>query len=299
MKINKAVILAGGMGTRFLPVTKAFPKEMLPILNKPALQYIAEEAAQSGISEIAIVINDEKEAVKRYFSAAPVLEARLRAANKRDLLCLLAETTGLNVEFVVQSEPKGSGHALQCARGFIGGAPFALLNGDDVVYGGADLFNNAADNAGIPATKQLCGAYGRFGKSVIGVQRVAAADVDKYGIVHETGGDGRVRFIDAVVEKPRKEDACGNLAALGRYVLTTEIFDALDEIKPAANGELQLTDAINMLCGRGGVIAYEFSGRRYDLGSRRGYVEANIEYALRDPEIGKATADFIKGLGIK
>jgi UTP--glucose-1-phosphate uridylyltransferase len=286
--IKKAVILAGGLGTRFLPVTKSIPKEMLPVLNKPALQYIAAEVEESGIRELAILINDDKSAVRRHFGPTPIeLEVLLHKSGKTELLRRLREICGIPVEFLNQYVPLGSGHAVLCARQFVGEDDFALLNGDDLMY---------TDDATVPVTGQLAACFARYGLSVIGVQRVPESQLHKYGVVHVTHSEGRTHFMDKIVEKPSAGERCGDKAALGRYVLRNDIFDYLEALQPAANGEIQLTDALNAQAARGLAAAYEFSGRRYDLGGKQGYVEANIEFGLRDPEIKDDLSDFLRTL---
>ena len=282
--IGKAVILAGGLGTRFLPITKSIPKEMLPILNKPALQYISEEVEAAGIKSLCIVINDDKEAVKRHYRPHTKLEAILERDGKAGLLRAVRDVCGVPVEFAVQDKPLGSGHAVLCAKEFAGGDDFALLNGDDVMF------------SDVSVAKQLCACFEKYGKTVIGVQPVPRELINKCGIVNVVKSEGRTYFIDKVMEKPDPSEVSGNLANLGRYVLSNSIFNVLENLKPAKNGEYQLTDAINILAERGEAAAYRFEGRRYDLGSKLGYMEANIEFGLRDPEIGAALKDYIKTL---
>ena len=280
--VKKAVILAGGMGTRFLPITKSVPKEMLPIVNKPALQYISEEVEASGIKALGIVINDDKEAIKRHFLPSPKLEAILEKGGKTDFLQAVRDICGLPVEFIVQKEPLGSANAVACVRDFAAGEAFALLNGDDVMY------------SDIPVTKQLCDCFNKYGKTVIGVQPVPRELIVKYGVINYLGNEGKTYFMDKIVEKPKPEEICSDLAALGRYVIADSIFKVIETLKPAKNGEYQLTDALNILAARGEAVAYDFTARRYDLGSKIGYMEANIEYGLRDSEIGETLRQFIK-----
>lgn len=282
--VKKAVILAGGMGTRFLPITKSIPKEMLPVVNKPALQYISEEVEQSGIKSLGIVINDDKEAVKRYFRPSPKLEAVLEKGGKADFLKAVRDICNIDVEFIIQKEALGSANAVACARDFAGSDAFALLNGDDVMF------------SGVPVTKQLCDCFDKYGKTVIGVQPVPRELIVKYGVINVKGSEGRTHFMDRIIEKPRPEEICSDLASLGRYVITDALFKVIETLKPAKNGEYQLTDALNILSERGEVVAYDFEARRYDLGSKIGYMEANIEYGLRDPEIGGALRLFIKNI---
>jgi len=259
---------------------------MLPILNKPALQYIADEVAAAGIKSLCIVINNDKEAVKRHFCPDPKLEALLEKGGKTEFLKAVRDICNMDVEFAVQKEPLGSGHAVLCAKDFIGGDDFALLNGDDVMF------------SDVSVTKQLCDCFLKYGKSVVGVQPVAPELISKCGIVNIVSSEGRTYFIDKIVEKPKTGEVSGNLANLGRYVFSSKVIGALNWIAPAANGEYQLTDALNRLAARGEAAAYMFEGRRYDLGSKIGYMEANIEFGLRDPEIGAGLKEFIKGLEI-
>lgn len=284
--IKKAVVLAGGLGTRFLPVTKSIPKEMLTIVNKPALQYIVNEAEAAGIKQIALLINNDKEAVRRYFRPAPELEKHLEKANKPEFLKLVREIFQTEIEFVVQPEPLGSGHAVQCVREFVGGDDFALLNGDDVMF------------AEVSVTKQLADCHAKYGKTVIGVQKVPRERICKYGVVRIVRSEGRAHFIDKIIEKPKPEEVCSDLASLGRYIINNEIFARLDETPVAKNGELQLTDALDLIVERGNAMAYEFEARRYDMGSKLGYIEANVEFALRDPEIGADVREFLKTLDL-
>ena len=284
--VKKAVILAGGMGTRFLPITKSMPKEMLPVINKPALQYISEEVELSGIKSLGIVINDDKEAVKRYFRPAPKLEAILEKNGKTDFLKAVRDICNIEVEFILQKEALGSADAVACTRDYVGDDAFALLNGDDVMYSKA------------PVTKQLCDCFDKYGKTVIGVQPVPRELIVKYGVINIKGNEGRTYFMDKIIEKPRPEEICSDLASLGRYVITDSIFKVIETLKPAKNGEYQLTDALNILAGRGEAVAYDFEAHRFDLGSKIGYMEANIEYGLRDAEIGETLKQFIKNLNL-
>jgi len=284
--VKKAVILAGGMGTRFLPITKSIPKEMLSVVNKPALQYISEEVERSGIKSLGIVINDDKEAIKRYFRPAPKLEMALEKAGKTDFLKALQDICNIKVEFIIQSEPLGSAHAVACCRDFCGGDAFALLNGDDVMF------------SEVPVTRQLCDCYAEYGKTVIGVQPVPRELIVKYGVINILKNEGRTYFIDKIIEKPKPSEICSDLASLGRYVLDGSVFKIIETLQPAKNGEYQLTDALNIMAWHGDAVAYDFEARRYDLGSKIGYMEANIEFGLRDPEIGGMLKKYLKGLEI-
>ncbi len=284
--VKKAVILAGGMGTRFLPITKSIPKEMLPVVNKPALQYISEEVEAAGIKSLGIVINDDKEAIKRHFRPSPKLEAFLDKAGKTEFLKAVKDICNIEVEFIIQKEALGSAHAVGCTREFIGKDNFALLNGDDVMYTGA----------GVSVTKQLCECFNKYKKTVIGVQPVPRELIVKYGVINILRNEGRTYFIDKIVEKPSPAEICSDLASLGRYVMDNCIFDVIKDLKPGKGGELQITDALNILAAGGKAVAYDFEGRRYDLGAKQGYMEANIEYGLRDKEIGETLKAYLKTL---
>ena len=289
--VKKAVIPAAGLGTRFLPATKAMPKEMLPIVDIPAIQYIVEEAAASGIEEILVITNSNKHCMENHFDKNYELEARLLEAGKTKEAELINRIADLaNIYYVRQKEPKGLGHAILCARSFIGNDPFAVLLGDDVVvnYGRQ------------PAIKQLIDAYNKIGASVVGVQPVEKDQVSKYGIVepvpaHKNTNSRLIRLFD-MVEKPAADDAPSNLAILGRYVLTPEIFDVLESQKAGVKGEIQLTDAIKRLMITQAVYAYDFEGHRYDVGSKYGYVQATIDFALRREGLKDQVAAYIKQL---
>ncbi|WP_338623735.1 UTP--glucose-1-phosphate uridylyltransferase GalU [Selenomonas sp. TAMA-11512] len=272
-KIKKAVIPAAGLGTRFLPATKAQPKEMLPIVDTPAIQYIVEEAIASGIEEILIITGRNKRSIEDHFDRSLELELQLKAQGKYDQLKMIEEISDIQVHFVRQKEAKGLGHAVLCAKQFIGEEPFAVLLGDDLV------------DAKVPALAQLIQAYDDMGGSILGVQKVASKDVSRYGIVRPKSVKPRVWQALDLVEKPSPEDAPSELAVLGRYVLTPAIFDLLEKTQPGAGGEIQLTDAISRLSTKEAVFAYAFEGRRYDIGDKEGFLEATVEYALKRPEL--------------
>ena len=272
-KVTKAVIPAAGLGTRFLPATKACPKEMLPIVDKPTIQYIIEEALASGIKDILIITGHNKRSIEDHFDYNP--ELNLREHGKNELLAMVREIGNINLHYIRQKEPKGLGHAILCAKSFVGNEPFAVLLGDDVVY-----------NDEYPCLKQLMDVYNNTGASVLGCQTVPQEKVSSYGIVASGATDAaRIFKVNDMVEKPAVEEAPSRLAVLGRYVITPEIFAILEQTAPGRGGEIQLTDALKVLAKEQAMYAYDFVGRRYDVGDKQGYLEATIEYALRRPEL--------------
>lgn len=274
-KVTKAVIPAAGLGTRFLPATKACPKEMLPIVDKPTIQYIIEEALASGIKDILIITGHNKRSIEDHFDYNPELELNLREHGKDELLALVKEIGDINLHYIRQKEPKGLGHAILCAKSFVGDEPFAVLLGDDVVY-----------NEEKPCLQQLLDVYDATGASVLGCQTVPQEKVSSYGIVaSEATEDARIFKVNDMVEKPAVEEAPSRLAVLGRYVITPEIFAILEQTAPGRGGEIQLTDALKVLAKEQAMYAYDFVGRRYDVGDKQGYLEATVEYALRRPEL--------------
>lgn len=285
-KIKKAVIPAAGFGTRFLPATKATPKEMLPIVDKPTIQYIVEEALASGIEEILIISGHAKRAIEDHFDSAPALEMELARKGKDDLLQLVQETAAIKIHYIRQREMRGLGDAILCARAFMGGEPFAVLLGDDVVY---------SERGRAPALRQLMDIYEATGGSVLGCQLVPQEKVSAYGIVDGTATDNPrlLRVLD-MVEKPAVEEAPSRMAVLGRYVITPQIFDILEETQPGKGGEVQLTDALRVLARQERVYAYDFEGIRYDVGDKLGFLEATVEYALRRPDLGRDFAEYLK-----
>ena len=286
-KIKKAIIPAAGLGTRFLPATKAMPKEMLPILDKPTIQYIVEEAARAGIEDIIIVTGRHKRAIEDHFDSQKELEMVLKEKGKSELLEKVQYSTELaNIFYVRQKEQKGLGHAISSARQFIGNEPFAVLLGDDIV------------ESEVPAVKQLIDVYEETGHSVIGVQEVPEADTHRYGIIDPLTKNGRQYEVKKFVEKPAQGTAPSNLAILGRYVLTPEIFDYLKTQKEGAGNEIQLTDAIERMNNDNQVYAYDFEGERYDVGEKLGFVKTTIEYALKDDSMREELTRFIKELGL-
>ncbi|GEP84903.1 UTP-glucose-1-phosphate uridyltransferase [Staphylococcus piscifermentans] len=286
-KIKKAVIPAAGLGTRFLPATKAMPKEMLPILDKPTIQYIVEEAARAGIEDIIIVTGKHKRAIEDHFDNQVELENNLREKGKDDLLEKVQHSTQLaNIFYVRQREQKGLGHAIWTARQFIGNEPFAVLLGDDIV------------ESDTPAIKQLMDVYDETDKSVIGVQTVPENETHRYGIVKPEGHEGRLYEVEKFVEKPAPGTAPSNLAIMGRYVLKPEIFDYLSTQDKGSGGEIQLTDAIERLNQDDKVYAYDFEGHRYDVGEKIGFVKTTIAYALKDAEMKDEIESYIKNLDL-
>lgn len=286
-KITKAIIPAAGLGTRFLPATKAMPKEMLPILDKPTIQYIVEEAAKAGIEDIIIVTGKHKRAIEDHFDNQKELEITLENSGKTELLEKVQFSTNLaNIFYVRQKEQKGLGHAILTAKQFIGNEPFAVLLGDDIVE---------SDD---PAIKQLMDVYEQTEKSVIGVQEVRPEETHRYGIIDPVSQNGRLYDVKQFVEKPAHGTAPSNLAIMGRYVLTPDIFDYLANQEEGAGGEIQLTDAIERLNADSQVFAYDFEGNRYDVGEKLGFVKTTIEYALKDAEMKDELKAFIKSLDI-
>ncbi|QNV84320.1 UTP--glucose-1-phosphate uridylyltransferase GalU [Staphylococcus aureus] len=278
---------AAGLGTRFLPATKAMPKEMLPILDKPTIQYIVEEAARAGIEDIIIVTGRHKRAIEDHFDSQKELEMVLKEKGKSELLEKVQYSTELaNIFYVRQKEQKGLGHAISSARQFIGNEPFAVLLGDDIV------------ESEVPAVKQLIDVYEETGHSVIGVQEVPEADTHRYGIIDPLTKNGRQYEVKKFVEKPAQGTAPSNLAIMGRYVLTPEIFDYLKTQKEGAGNEIQLTDAIERMNNDNQVYAYDFEGERYDVGEKLGFVKTTIEYALKDDSMREELTRFIKALGL-
>ncbi|MDH6604354.1 UTP--glucose-1-phosphate uridylyltransferase [Bacilli bacterium PM5-9] len=277
MKVRKAIIPAAGLGTRFLPVTKSLPKEMLPIVDVPTIQLIVEEATNSGIEEILVITNSNKQSIENHFDINYELESRLAESNKNDEIKMIRDIADMsNILYIRQKEPKGLGHAISCAKAFVGNEPFAVLLGDDIVV-----------NKENPALKQLIAAFDEKKASILGVQNVSEEDVDKYGIVQpiRKGDSNKLQKLDGIIEKPSIEEAPSTLAVLGRYVLTSEIFEILDTQKPGKNDEIQLTDAIATLLERQAVYAYEFDGKRYDVGDKLGYLKANIDFALERDDL--------------
>ena len=283
-RIRKAVIPAAGYGTRFLPVTKAIPKEMIPIVDKPVIQYIVEEALQSGIEEILIITGHGKRAIEDHFDTNIDLELQLRQQGKDQLLHLVQDISSINIHYIRQKHMRGLGDAIRCAESFIDNEPFAVLLGDDVVY-----------NPEQPALKQMMDAFSRLGATMLGCQEVLQELVSRYGIVQgqPTDDDRVVKLID-MVEKPAVDEAPSRLAALGRYILTPDIFEILRRVQPGKGGEIQLTDALRLMADREAVYAYTFSGRSYDTGNKLGFLKATVEYALRRDDLGDAFREYLR-----
>lgn len=281
-KVRKAVIPAAGLGTRFLPATKALAKEMLPIVDKPTIQFIVEEALKSGIEDILIVTGKAKRPIEDHFDSNIELEMALKEKGKEDLLKLVEETTDINLHFIRQSHPKGLGHAVLQAKSFIGEEPFVVMLGDDLM------------ESELPLTKQLINDYEKTHASTIAVMKVPHQDVDKYGVIAPEGEVEKGLYnVANFVEKPTVADAPSDLAIIGRYLLTPEIFNILENQTPGAGNEIQLTDAIETLNKTQRVFAREFTGRRYDVGDKFGFVETTIEYGLGHPQIKKDLHDYI------
>ncbi len=287
MKIKKAVIPAAGLGTRFLPATKAQPKEMLPLVDKPTIQYIVEEAISAGIESILIITGRGKRNIEDHFDKSYELESELKRKGDTSLLSMVEDISHLvNVYYVRQKEAKGLGHAISCANAFVGNEPFAVLLGDDVVISQK------------PAIGQLMDVYEEYGKPVLGVQPVPYSEVDKYGIVSPVIGAQTPGLykVEDLIEKPQLKSAPSNLAILGRYIITPDIFDILKNQKPGKDGEIQLTDALRTLNKNNGMYAFEFSGKRYDVGDKLGFLKATVEIALMRSDLNESFKAYLKGI---
>ena len=283
-KIRKAIIPAAGLGTRFLPATKAQPKEMLPIVDKPTLQYTIEECVASGIEEILIITGRNKKSIEDHFDRSVELEMELEKSGKEEMLKMVREISDMvNIHFIRQKEPRGLGHAILCAKTFVGNEPFAVLLGDDVVY-----------NDNKPCLKQLIDCYEEYKTSVLGVQTVEPQDVNKYGIVGGLHIEDRVYKVKNLIEKPAVEEAPSNVAILGRYIITPKIFEILENTKPGKGNEIQLTDALLELIKHEAMYAYDFEGRRYDVGDKLGFLQATVEYALRKEELRDGFIEYLQ-----
>lgn len=283
MKIRKAVIPAAGMGTRFLPATKAQPKEMLPIVDKPTIQYIIEEAVASGIEDILIVSGRGKRAIEDHFDKSYELEDMLKRKGEQELLSLVQDISNLaNVNYVRQKEPRGLGHAIYCARSFIGSEPFAILLGDDIV------------DSSVPCLKQMIDVYEKYNTTILGVQQVPKSEVSKYGIIKGALIEDRVYKVEDMVEKPDVDSAPSNVAILGRYIVTPEVFTHLENAAPGKGGEIQLTDALKAMLAANPIYAYDFIGKRYDVGNKLGFLEATVEFALKRDELRDEFAAYLR-----
>ncbi|MBQ8148623.1 MAG: UTP--glucose-1-phosphate uridylyltransferase GalU [Lachnospiraceae bacterium] len=287
-KIRKAVIPAAGLGTRFLPATKAIPKEMLPIVDVPTIQYIIEEAVQSGIEEILVITNSNKHCMENHFDRSYELEERLKESDKMDEYQMICDVANMaNMYYVRQKEPKGLGHAILCAKSFIGDEPFAVLLGDDLVV----------NKGGEPAIKQLINAYNQVGATIIGVQEVPHDQVYRYGVIEPTRKvTGRRIKLSDLVEKPPVEQAPSDKAIVGRYVLTPEIFEVLESQDAGKNGEIQLTDALRNIMISQSIYAYEFEGTWYDVGDKMGFLKATINQALEREELKEPLMNYMREL---
>lgn len=273
-KVRKAVIPAAGLGTRFLPATKAMPKEMLPIVDKPTIQYIIEEAVASGIEDILIVTGKGKRAIEDHFDSVPELEQTLIEKGKSEFLALVEETTNINIHFIRQSKPMGLGHAVLQAKAFVGDEPFVVMLGDDIVQ------------SDVPCTRQLIEQYNKTESSIIGVQPVSRDVTHRYGIVDPKESlENGLHKVESFVEKPAPGTEPSNLAILGRYLFTPQIFTFLETQVPGTGGEIQLTDAITRLNEMQRVFAYEFTGKRYDVGEKLGFIQTTLEFALNRPDL--------------
>ncbi|MDT1939317.1 UTP--glucose-1-phosphate uridylyltransferase GalU [Carnobacterium divergens] len=282
--VRKAIIPVGGLGTRFLPITKSVAKEMLPIIDKPTIQFIIEEAKEAGIEEILLVTGRGKRSIEDYFDSHPELESTLKEKGKTDLLKLVEETTGIKLHFIRQTNPHGLGHAILQGKSFIGDEPFVVLLGDDLM----------ADTQ--PLTKQLIEAYEKKGRSIVATMAMPLEEISKYGVVSPMNHSSNKQLcqVDGLIEKPAIEDAPSNLAIVGRYLLTPAIFDLLETQEPGVGNEIQLTDAIAALNKQEEVYSYEFKGTRYDVGDKMGFLKTNIEYGLNHPELKEDLKTYLK-----
>lgn len=286
-KIRKAVIPAAGFGTRFLPETKAMPKEMLPIVDKPTIQYIVEEIKASGIEQILIISGHAKRAIEDHFDSSPELEQHLYESGKMDLLKEVRQVASVKIHYTRQQYMRGLGDAILCAKEFMDGEPFGVILGDDVVYNGS----------GEPALKQLISQYDKTGGTIIGCQLVRPEQVSSYGIINGTPTENPdLLKVKNMIEKPSIEEAPSRFAALGRYVITPEVFKILEQTKPGKGGEIQLTDALRVMAKNGNVYAYNFKGKLYDTGNKLGYLKATVEFALRRDDIGPEFRQYLKSL---
>ena len=286
MKVTKAIIPAAGLGTRFLPITKAVPKPMLAVVDKPTIQYIAEELISVGIEDIIIVVSPGSDVIKEHFGKAEDLAKRLIEDGKNQLYKVLQDTMRFNIEFAVQEVPNGLAGAILCAEKYINGQPFALLLGDELLY---------AENGQTPCIKRLVDVYNQTGKSVIATMEVFGDDVSKYGNIGVKEEKDGIIQVSQILEKPAINDALSNYAIIGRYVLDGNVMDKLKTLVPR-NNEIYFTDVLDELAEKGELLASCFEGKRYDVGDKFGFVKANIEFALKSKEIGNQIREFIKEL---
>ncbi|MCU9809834.1 MAG: UTP--glucose-1-phosphate uridylyltransferase GalU [Paraclostridium dentum] len=287
MQIKKAIIPAAGLGTRFLPATKSQPKEMLPIIDKPTIHYIVEEAVASGIEEILIVTSRTKKAIEDYFDKSIELEMELENKEKQELLNTVQQISDIaNIYYIRQKEPKGLGHAILTTKSFVGNEPFAVLLGDDVI------------TSETPVLKQMIEVYEKYQSSIIGVQSVNWEDVHKYGIISGKFIEDRISKIEDMVEKPLNSNAPSNLAVLGRYIITPDIFPILENQEAGSGGEIQLTDALCKLAKTKSIYSYDFIGKRYDIGNKIGFLQANIEFALSRNDLKDEFISYLRKLNL-
>ena len=287
MKIKKAVIPAAGLGTRFLPATKSIPKEMLPIVDKPTIQYIVEEVIASGIEDVLIITGRNKGSIEEHFDRAVELECNLEKNNKEELLEEVRKISKMvNIHTVRQKNPLGLGHAVYCAKSFVGNEPFAVLLGDDVV------------DSQKPCLKQMIEVFEQYNSTILGVQPVSWENVNKYGIVSGSKVNDKIYTVKDLVEKPQVEKAPTNIAILGRYIITPKIFELLENTKKGVGGEIQLTDALKSLCNIEEVFAYIFEGRRYDVGSKIGFLEATVDFALKRDDLKDSFKSYLNKLNL-
>ncbi len=283
MKVRKAIIPAAGLGTRFLPATKATPKEMIPIVDKPTIQYIVEEAAAAGIEDILIISGRNKRAIEDHFDKSYELEEELHRKGKQELLSCVEEISNIaNIHYIRQKEAKGLGHAIYCAKSFIGNEPFAVLLGDDIV------------DSKTPCIKQLMDVYNEYRTTILGVQKVPLPDVSKYGIIAGNQIDEKVYKVKGLVEKPDVDQAPSNIAILGRYIISPRIFEFLEKATPGKGGEIWLTDALQQLMECEAMYAYDFEGDRFDVGDRIGFLKATVEFALKREDLNSEFTTFLK-----
>jgi UTP--glucose-1-phosphate uridylyltransferase len=285
MKVRKAIIPAAGLGTRFLPATKAQPKEMLPIVDKPTIQYIIEEAIDSGIEEILIITGRNKKCIEDHFDKSVELEMELEKGGKKELLGVVRDISSMvDIHYIRQKEPKGLGHAIHCAKTFVGNEPFAVMLGDDIV------------DSEVPCLKQLINCYNEYKTTILGVQQVPENDVNKYGIVSGKFIEDRVYKVKDLVEKPKVEESPSNIAILGRYIITPQIFEILENVEPGKGGEIQLTDGLKKLIEQEAMYAYNFEGRRYDVGDKLGFLQATVEMALKRDDLKGPFMEYLLSL---
>ncbi|MDU2500273.1 UTP--glucose-1-phosphate uridylyltransferase GalU [Finegoldia magna] len=285
MKVRKAVIPAAGFGTRMLPASKSVPKEMLPIYDKPTLHHIVKEVVDSGITDILIIISKDKGSIEDYFDVNFELEYELNKKSSEISREIHELSKMANIYTIRQKKKNGLGDAIKYAESFVGDEPFAILLGDDIIY-------NTPDE--LPCIKQMVDIYETEQSPILGVQEVSWDDVDKYGIVNGVKTSDRITEVESLVEKPNREEATTNLAILGRYIVTPDIFPILHETKPGKNNEIQLTDALNQLAEKRKMIAYDFIGKRYDVGNKLGFVKATVDFALHDEKIKDELLEFLR-----